>query len=158
MLNQKPIPALRRRAGIVALMVVVGAVAGAAYAATVPPAAKGSPLVTPDRYSLELTVSFDDNPAQHLKKMCLKPGEYTNINGVSTGVPPWSGRVAVVPAAKGQIEVRTQLSGGSLDQAVAPIVRTMPGQQATIETGRRAEGGKGGFTGIKLTMTPNIGC
>ncbi|GAB3783073.1 M56 family metallopeptidase [Dyella agri] len=158
MLNQKPIPALRRRAGSVALMVVLGAVAGAAYAATVPPATKGSPMVTPDRYSLELTVSFDDNPVQHLKKMCLKPGEYTHINGVSTGVPPWSGRVALVPAAKGQIEVRTYLSGGSLDKAVAPIVRTMPGQEARIETGRRAEGGKGGFTGIKLAMTPNIGC
>lgn len=152
MLKQKPVSAPRRRVGGVVLVVFAGVAAGAAYAATTPA------VITADRYSLELSVSFNGKPAQQLKKMCLKPGEYANVNGVATEVPPWQGRVVVFPAEKGEIEIRTDMSGGTLDKAVRPIVRTMPGQRATIEIGSDVDGADGRFTGIKLDMTAGIGC
>ncbi|MBD8898055.1 M56 family metallopeptidase [Rhodanobacter sp. DHG33] len=152
MLKQKPVSTLRRRVGGVALSVFAGMAAGVAYAATVPA------VVTADRYSLELSLSFDGKPAQQLKKMCLKPGEYASINGVATDVPPWQGRVAMFPAEKGEIEIRSEIHGGTLDKPVEPMVRTMPRQNATIEIGRDTAGADGSFKGIKLEMTPGIGC
>lgn len=165
MLKQKPVSILRRRASNVALVVLIGGVVGAAYATTAPAAAAhGKPAVTPDRYTLELDMSFDGQPASQHQKLCLKPGEYVAVNGTSTGAPPWNGRFAVMPADKGQIEVHGDLNGGSLDRATHPVVRTMPGQTATIMVGRRAVDGNGdvqaaaGEASIKLDMTPSIGC
>lgn len=158
MLKQKPVSILRRRAGGITLVVFMGVATGMAYAAATPgAAARAGAFVTPDRYSLELNVSFDGKPAQQLKKMCLKPGEYANVNGVTTDVPSWQGRVAVFPAEKGEIEIRTDMSGGTLDTAVQPIVRTMPGQQATIKIGD-IDDKSGSFKGVKLDLTSSIGC
>ena len=105
---------------------------------------------------MELNLSFDGNVVQQLTLKCLKPGEYTSINGVSTNVPPWNGRVAAFPAPKGAIELRVDMSGGTLDKPVHPILRTMPGQQAVVEVGRRVDGEHGSFKGLKLDMDPSI--
>lgn len=165
MLKQQPISLLRRRSGGVILTLLIATATGAAYAATTPvAAAHADPGVMPSRYSLNLDVSFDGKAASQHFKLCLKPGEYAHVNGVSTDVPAWSGRIAVLPAAKGQLEVRGDLSGGSLDKAVHPIVRTLPGQKATIMVGRQVADRNGdakvaeGETSIKLDMTPSIGC
>ncbi|CAM5316298.1 hypothetical protein [Rhodanobacter lindaniclasticus] len=92
----------------------------------------------------------------------MKPGEYVQVNGVSSGVPPWQGRFTVLPADKGQIEVRGDLSGGTLNKAVQPVVRTLPGRQATIQVGRQVAGTQAGDagseTGIKLDMMTSPGC
>jgi beta-lactamase regulating signal transducer with metallopeptidase domain len=165
MLKQQPISSLRRYSGGVTLALLIATMAGAAYAATTPAAAHASPTSMPDRYALKLDVSFDGKaPSQHFK-LCLKPGEYAHVNGVSTGAPAWNGRITVLPAAKGQIEVRGDFSGGSLgEKDVHPIIRTLPGRQATILIGRRVDGKPGGAsdagkgTSIKLDMTPTLGC
>jgi hypothetical protein len=166
MLKQKPVSLLRRRAGGLALITFLGAVTGVAYAATTPAAAPHRKPVAAARYSLQVSVSLDGKPAQRLEKMCLTPGVYTNVDGVSAGVPPWQGRIAVLPAPKGALEIRIDLSGGPLDEAVHPVVLTLPGQKATVEIAHGAPyvgdggvfAGGGGFTGIKLEMTPAIGC
>ncbi|MBD8872446.1 M56 family metallopeptidase [Rhodanobacter sp. DHB23] len=151
MLKQKPVSSSRRHAGAVVLVVFAGMAAGVAYAAAVPA------VITSDRYALEWNVSFDGKPAQKLKKMCLKPGEYANVNGVATEVPPWQGRVAMFPAEKGEIEIRADMSGGTLDKPTHPILRTMPGRPAIIQIGN-VDSKSGSFKGIRLMMTANIGC
>lgn len=165
MLKQKPISRRYSHAGCAALILCIGAVTGAAYAATAPvTAAHGNTSVAADRYTLKLDVSLDGKQASQHLKLCLKPGEYANVSGVSTAVPAWQGRFAALPAANGQIEVRGDLSGGSLDGTAHPIVRTLPGQQATILVGTRAVGESGdthisgGEKSIKLDVTPSIGC
>lgn len=151
MLKQKPVSSLRRRTSAIALVVFAGVAAGAAYAATTPVAAAAG------RYSLEWSVSFDGKPAQQFKKMCLQPGEYANVNSVATDVPPWQGRVAVFPAEKGEIEIRADMSGGTLDKPTQPILRTLPGRQAIIKIGN-VDDKSGSFKGVELMMTANLGC
>jgi beta-lactamase regulating signal transducer with metallopeptidase domain len=159
MMKQKPISVPRRWAGRVALVAFVVAVTGVAYAATTPAADP----VAADHYSLQVSVSFDGQRAQQLEKMCLKPGVYGNVDVVGSGAAPWQGRVAVLPAKAGLLELRIDLSGGTLDKPVHPIVQTLPGQKATVEVAHGAPYGedrdvRGGFPGIKLELTPGIGC
>ena len=155
MLKQKPVSTLRRRAGSITLLAFMGALAGMAYAATTP-VAHGNSVASANRYSLKLSLSFDGNVVQQLTLKCLKPGEYTSFNGVSTNVPPWNGRVAAFPAPKGGIELRVDMSGGTLDKPVHPILRTMPGQPAVVEVGRRVVGEHGSFKGLRLDMDPSM--
>ncbi|MBN8922280.1 MAG: hypothetical protein BGP10_12760 [Rhodanobacter sp. 68-29] len=166
MLKQQPVSLLRRRSGAAALALMIAMGAGAAYAATAPATpAQANQAAAPGRYTLKLDVSFDGKaPSQHFK-LCLKPGEYAHVNGVSTGVPPWEGRITVLPAPKGQIEVRGDVGGGGIDKAVHPIVRTLPEQRATIQVGEHIATGKQGDASdtdkersIKLEVTPTSGC
>ncbi len=166
MLKQQPVSLLRRRSGAAALALMIAMGAGVAYAATAPATpAQANQAAAPGRYTLKLDVSFDGKaPSQHFK-LCLKPGEYAHVNGVSTGVPPWEGRITVLPAPKGQIEVRGDVGGGGIDKAVHPIVRTLPEQRATIQVGEHIATGKQGDASdtdkersIKLEVTPTSGC
>lgn len=163
MLKQQPISLLRRCSGGVTLILLVAMATGAAYAATTPAAAHANPTFMPDRYTLKLDISLDGRPADRHLALCLKPGEYANVSELSKNAPPLKGRIAVLPAAKGQIEVRSDFSGGSLDKAVSPIVRTLPGKPASIMIGRSTDQHgdwykSGHWTGIKLDMTTSIGC
>ena len=164
MLKQQPISSLRRCSGGVVLALLVAATTGAAYAATTPAAAYSQPTVTPDRYTLKLDISLDGKPADRHLSLCLKPGEYADVNELSKDMPPLKGRVAVLPAAKGQVEVRSDFSGGGLDKkGVRPIVRILPGQPASIMIGRSTDRHgdwheSGHWTGIKLDMTASVGC
>lgn len=159
MLKQKPVSLPRRRVGRVALVVLIAAVTGVAYAATSPAAATHVNPTAVSHYSMQVSVSFDGKPAQRHETMCLKPGVYTKVDGLGTNVSAWQARLAVLPAPKGQIEIRLELSGGTLGKPVHPIVRTRPGQKATVVFGRAAYGVDGGLiTGIKVELTPDIGC
>ncbi|CAM5317813.1 M56 family metallopeptidase [Rhodanobacter lindaniclasticus] len=163
MLKQQPISILRQRSGGAILALLVVAATSAIYTGATPATVAGAdPLPAPAHYTLKLDVSFDGKPAAQHFKFCVKPGEYVQVNGVSSGVPPWQGRFTVLPADKGQIEVRGDLSGGTLNKAVQPVVRTLPGRQATIQVGRQVAGTQAGDagseTGIKLDMMTSPGC
>lgn len=64
----------------------------------------------------------------------------------------------------GQIEIHGEMAGGTLHEISRPIVRTMPGQLATILFGTRVSGKPGeievtgGEQSIKVDLTPSIGC
>ena len=174
MLKQKPASTMRNRIGGIALVAFVGAMTGVAYATTAPVvSSQAKPATTPaealsttvsGHYMLELDVSFDGKPASQQQKLCLKPGEYVAVNGVSTGLPPWKGRFAVQPTEKGLIEIRADVSGGTLDTVAHPVVRTALGQKATILVAKRVLVDSSTHKieqverGIQLDMTPSIGC
>lgn len=165
MLKQRPISLLRLRVGVVVMAVLIAVSTGTVYAVTAPSEVKqANTSVAPDRYGLKLDMSFDGKLAARDIKLCLKPGEYFQVNGTSVGVPQWQGRFALFPAGKGQVEVRVDMNGGTLDNEVHPIVRTLPGRQATIQIGRRTDGKPGDThdagteTSIRMDMTPSIGC
>jgi beta-lactamase regulating signal transducer with metallopeptidase domain len=160
MLKQKPVTSLRRRAGSIAVAMFIGLAAGTTYAATSPAKVlPASPSSAPGRYALDLDVSMDGKPASRHIKRCLGPGEYVDVDGVSAGVPPWKGRFTVRSAAGEEVEVRGDLSGGTLDEKGArPVVRMRPGQRATIVIGGGTGGSGGGEKSIRLDMMLGAGC
>lgn len=162
MLKQNPPSDFRRLVSGFTLVLLVAGATSALYAAT-PPAniSQGAAL---ERYTVKMDVAFDGRPADIHFTQCLKPGEYASVSGVSAGVPPWKGRFTVIAAAKGQVEVRGEMEGGTLHEVTHPVVRTMPGQLATILFGVRVAGKPGemnvtgGKQSIKVDLTPSIGC
>ncbi|OOG45500.1 M56 family metallopeptidase [Rhodanobacter sp. C01] len=162
MLKQNPPNAFRRLASGFTMILLIAGFAGAVYAA-VPPG-KTSLGAASDRYTLKMDVAFDGKPAEMHFTQCLKPGEYVHVSGVSTGVPPWKGRFAVMSTVGGQIEIHGEMVGGTLHEASHPIVRTKPGQLATILFGTRVSGKPGemevtgGEQSIKVDLTPSTGC
>jgi hypothetical protein len=101
---------------------------------------------------------------------CLKPGEYNRLNGSDGSALSWRGRFAVSPAAGGQLQVDADVDtrfdrgdGKVRTRSAKPIVRTMPGQQASIVFGQVTEGrhqadAKRQDDTIRIGVTPSIGC
>ncbi|HZX71216.1 MAG TPA: M56 family metallopeptidase, partial [Rhodanobacter sp.] len=132
---------LRRRAGGILLAVLAIGVAGAVYATTPSSQAKAGDGIS-NRYTLKIDVAMADHPDSMHFIRCLKPGEYTELSGTDTSKLSWQGRFAVSSVAGGQLEVGTQVdtrfdrgNGNVHTQSAKPVVRTMPGQQATIVFG-----------------------
>lgn len=169
MLKLKQPDHFRRHAGGVLLVCLAISVTGAVYASAPSTQVKTDNGMS-DHYTLKIEVAM----RRHLHPMhftrCLKSDEYTDVSGSDTPAMSWQGRFAVVPAAKGQLEVRTQIDtrfdrgGGNVrTQSGKPIVRTMPGQQATIVfgqiiDGRHLAGAKLEDSTIKVGLTPSLGC
>lgn len=159
----------RRRAGGILLAVLAIGVVGAVYATTPSPQAKAGDGIS-DRYTLKIDVAMAGHPDSMHFIRCLKPGEYTELSGIDTSKLSWQGRFAVSPVAGGQLEVGTQVDtrfdrGGGIirTQSARPVVRTLPGQQATIVFGQVADAGprqsgKPEDNTIKIGLTPSADC
>jgi beta-lactamase regulating signal transducer with metallopeptidase domain len=160
---------LRRRAGGVLLSFLAIGVAGAVYATTPSPQTKAGEGIS-DHYTLKIDVAMAGHPDSTHFIRCLKPGEYTELSGTDTSKLSWQGRFAVSPVAGGQLEVSTQVdtrfdhgNGNVRTQSAKPIVRTMPGQQASIVFGQIVDGKQPGNAKlenntIKIGVTPSPGC
>ena len=160
---------IRRRASGILLAVLAIGVAGAVYATTPSPQAKAGDGIS-DRYTLKIDVAMAGHPDSMHFIRCLKPGEYTELSGTDTSKLSWQGRFAVSPVAGGQLEISTQVDtrfdrgGGNVrTQSAKPVVRTLPGQQATIAFGQVADAGpqqsgKPEDNTIKIGLTPAVGC
>ncbi|HTH68523.1 MAG TPA: M56 family metallopeptidase [Rhodanobacter sp.] len=167
MLKRKQPDLFRRRAGGVLVALTAVGLSGLVYAATPSPQAATG---TADHYTLKIDAVMGGRPGSRQLSYCLRPNEHVDVNGAdsATGKFTWKGRFAVAAAAKGQIEIRSQIdtrfdrgNGAVREESGKPIVRTMPGQQATIVFGQIMEGKqheKLEDNTIKLAMTPSIGC
>jgi hypothetical protein len=101
---------------------------------------------------------------------CVTPNQYVMANG--TGKPAdkfsWHGRFAIAPVANGQLEIRSQVdtqfdrgAGNMHTQSAKPVVRTLPGQSATVQFGQVVRGKDQSSledNTIKLVLTPSPGC
>lgn len=161
MLKQKQPGPLRRRASGVFIALVAAGLASMVYAATPAQQATSMPGHV-GYYTLKLTVAVDGQPARLHATTCLKPGGYYNVTETDMGqLPAWHGRFTVVPAAKGELEVQAELSGGSLVAPSYPKLRMRPGQQGTIHVGQQLHDKQGHLAEdhtIKIDVTPSIGC
>lgn len=163
----------RRRTGGVLLALLAIGVAGAVYATAPSPQTKAGNGVS-DHYTLKIDVAMGGRPDSMHFTRCVKPGTYTDVSGTDTGTGTdnlsWQGRFAVSPAADGQLEISAQVDtrfdsdGGNVrTQSAKPVVRTKPGQQATVVFGQVVDGGslenvKPQDNTIKIGLTPSPGC
>lgn len=159
----------RRRAGGVMLAFVAVGMAGAVYAATPPPPATTGDGRS-DHYTLKIDVAMGGRPESMHFTSCLKPGQFNRLNGTDGSALSWQGRFAVSPAAGGQLQVDADVDtrfdrgdGKVHTQSAKPIVRTLPGKQASIVFGQVTEGGQQADTRrhddtIRINLTPSIGC
>ena len=169
MLKLKQPDLLHQCAGGVLVALVAVGLSGLVYAATPSPQAKAMSGPA-DHYMLRIEAVIGGRPGSQQFAYCLKPNEYVDVNGADseTGKFTWKGRFAVSPAAKGQIQIRSQIdtrferTGGVVrEESGSPIVRTMPGQEATVVFGQIMDGKhleKLEDNTIKLAMTPTMGC
>jgi len=115
-----------------------------------------------DRYTLKLELAVDGKPARLHATMCLKHDQFYNVTETAIGqLPPWHGRFTIVPAERGELEVRGELSGGSMTAPGYPRLRMLPGQQGTIQIGQQVHDKQGHVTEdhtIKIDVTPSVGC
>lgn len=156
MLKAKPDSILRHRLGGIALAACAAATAGAVYAAT--PVAAASATGTAQRYALQIDIGYDgEAPSTHMKQ-CLKQGVPVAVSGSADGVPGWHGRFAVVPLDGDLLEVRGDLDGGNLDHPVHPAVRTKSGEKTTIQIGEVNHSDPKASVGLRIDLTPRIGC
>jgi beta-lactamase regulating signal transducer with metallopeptidase domain len=159
----------RRCAGAVFLASFAIGAAGIAYAAAPSSQPKiGSGMS--DHYTLKIDVAMGGRPDSMHFTRCVKPGTYTDVSGTDTSSLSWQGRFAVSPAADGQLEVSAQVDtrfdrgGGNVrTQSAKPVVRTKPGQQATVVFGQVVDGGhpenvKLQDNTVKIVLTPSRGC
>lgn len=159
----------RQRTGGALLAILAFGMTAAVYAATPSPQARSGAGIG-DRYTLKIDVAMGGRPDSMHFTRCVKPGEYTELSGTDTSQLSWQGRFAVSPAAEGQLEISAQIDtrfdrgGGKVrTQSAKPIVRTMPGQQASIVFGQVVDGKQFDSTKledntIKLGVTPSNGC
>lgn len=98
-------------------------------------------VTTARRFTLELKVSVNGAPPRLHATICLKPGEYYHLTEADVGaLQPWEARFSVFPTTGGFLDIRGELRGGTLGAGVQhPNLLTWPGQQATIQVGRRVE-------------------
>ncbi len=126
---------------------------GAGKSAAVPTASNA--------YTLRLAVSANDQPLQPRSTACYKAGDAYALDEQAAGnLPPWRGRITVVPAEHGQLEVRADLSGGSLAKPAAPHIRMQPGQPGGIQIGDTVmdKDGRDIDRSLKLELTAWPGC
>ncbi|MBT2115397.1 M56 family metallopeptidase [Dyella sp. LX-66] len=156
MLKAKPDSILRRRLGSIALAACTIAMAGVVYAAT--PAAAARTAGAAHRYALQIDIGYDgEAPSTHMRQ-CLKQGVPVQVSGSADGVPGWHASFAVVPVDGGLLEVRGDLNGGNLDHPVHPAVRTRPGEKATIQVGEVNHSDPKASIGLRIDLTPRLGC
>lgn len=168
MLKQHPPHTLRRLSGLAALVALslgtgqLVLAAGAVGQPTAPdPAANSAAPRSADGFTLRLAASVDGEPVRLRSTSCYKNGDfYTLTEGAAGGLPDWHGRITLVPAEHGQLEVRANLSGGSLAQPVAPHIRMRPGQPGGIQVGEVKTGkdGRSIDRTLKLELTAWPGC
>lgn len=93
-------------------------------------------------FTLELAVSIAGQPAHLHSTTCLKSADdaYRFVDKTDKTLPPWQGRVGVVPGPDGQMEIHARIAGGSLKTPVTPILRTRVGPKAAIQIGRVVAG------------------
>lgn len=155
MLKNKPGSVHRRRFGAAILAACVAATMGAVYAAT--PASVTTPAAVA-RYALQIDIGYDgEAPATHMRQ-CVKAGDPVFVSGSAADIPGWRGSFAVGTADGGMLEVRGDLSGGTLEQPVHPAIRTRPGQKATIQVGEVNHGDPKASHAIRIDLTPSLGC
>jgi len=165
---QQPDPFRRRTGGVLLALLALG-VGSAVYATTPSPQGKTGDGMS-DHYTLKIEATIGGHADSMHFLRCVKPSEYTEPNGADTGKLSWEGRFAVSPVAGGQLEVSAQVDtrfdrgGGNVrTQSAKPVLRTMPGQQATIVFGQVVEGKrpddvKRKDNTIKIVVTPSVGC
>lgn len=154
MLKNSPVSILRRRLGGIALALFATLTAAAVYAATPAAAHASGPA---DRYTLQIDIAYDGGaPSTHLRQ-CLKAAEPMFVSGHADKVPAWHGSFAVAPAGGG-LMVRGELAGGSLDKPVHPAVLARPGEKATIQVGEVNHSDPQASHGIRIELTPSLGC
>lgn len=168
---QQPDLFRRRIGGVLVALCAIG-VAGAVYAATPSPQAGGDKSPS-GHYTLKVDVAMGGRADVMHFTSCLRPGQYTELSGTAAKGLSWKGRFAVSPAAGGpggQLEISAQVDtrfdrghGNVRTQSAKPIVRTMPGQKATIVFGQVVDGGKFNVdkaedNTIKIDVTPSPGC
>jgi beta-lactamase regulating signal transducer with metallopeptidase domain len=159
----------RRHAGSAAIGLLALVLAGAVYAATssAPLKVQGDPAAA-SRFTLKIDVTLGGKPASTHFTQCVARDKAVALSGTDSAGASWNGRFIVTPAAKGEIEIRTQVdtrfesaSGHARTASAKPVVRTLPGQQATISFGQvsgQVHGGKSGDQTIRFDMTPSVGC
>lgn len=167
MLKARQPGALRRRIGWLAMFAAGAGMTVAVYAAT--PATRAGTSATPgDRYTLKADVSMGGNPDILHFVQCVRRGEPVDLQGTNAPALSWKGRFAVSPLANGQVEIHADVStrfdrgGGAVREASGkPVVRTLPGQPATIVFGQVVKDQhdlKRQDNTIKLVLTPSPGC
>ncbi|WP_077512715.1 M56 family metallopeptidase [Rhodanobacter sp. B05] len=161
MLKRKQPRTMRRLVGGAAILLIAVGIASVVYAAI--PAQQGASVMShADRHTLKLELAVDGKPARLHATVCLKPDQYYQLTETDIGqLPPWHGRFTVGPAEKGELEVRGELSGGSLAAPSYPKLRMLPGQKGTIQIGQQVHDKQGHVTEdhtIKIDVTPSIGC
>ncbi|MDE1962355.1 MAG: pilin [Xanthomonadaceae bacterium] len=93
-------------------------------------------------FTLELAVGVAGQPAHLHSTTCLKGADdaYHFVVTTDKALPPWKGKVGIVPAPDGQMEIHARITGGSLKAPVTPILRTRVGPSAVIQIGRVVAG------------------
>lgn len=164
MLKQPEPGRFRRMCGSFVALSAAVAVAGSVYATTQPASpAKAAGQANPgQRYTLKLVLGFGSEPPRYHGNVCLKPSQFLDLTETHLGkLPPWHGRFTVVPAAHGQLEVQATMSGGPLAKSSYPKIRMLPGQQSTIQVGKKLADKDGRVVEddtIRIDLTPSIGC
>lgn len=154
----------RSACGTLAVMSLALVAAGTVYAATQPSSQTkaAAQVSSTDRFTLKLVLGFGGEPPRYHGSMCLKPGQFLDLNETNLGkLPPWHGRFTVVPAEHGQLEVQAQMIGGPLAKASYPKIRMLPGQQGTIQVGNKLADKDGKIVEddtIKIDLSPSLGC
>ncbi|MCW8809306.1 MAG: M56 family metallopeptidase [Rhodanobacter sp.] len=169
MLNSRPLTPSRRRVGAASMALLAVGIAGAVYAAAPSPPPQGE-MGMSRQYTLKIDVAMGGHPDSMHFTRCVKPGEPTRMSGTDGDKLSWQGSFAVSPVTDGQLEIRTQVdtrfervAGNVRTMSGKPIVRTMPGQLATIVFGQVINGShpdqiKLENNTIKIGVTPNAGC
>jgi hypothetical protein len=154
MLKLSPPGRARRTAGHLVLLGIGLIVTSSLYAATAAQSsANGS-----HRLKIELGVNGD--PTKLHADICLRPGGFYEAIESADPVPTWHTRFWVETAPKGQLLVKAEISGGTLDKTVHPGVGMLPGQTGTIQIGNKLTGkdGKVADRTLKVDLTPSVGC
>lgn len=168
MLKRNPPSTAARHAGRMTLAAIALGAVGIVYAAgpaTTPVPAPGKA----DHYGLTIDVATHGHPASMHFSRCVGKGESFSLSGTDGAGFSWDGRFAVFPATQEQLEVRAMIhtrtaqdGGADKDSSVRPIVRTHPGQRATIAFGEmdasKGDGSPPANSTLRLDLTPELGC
>lgn len=169
MLKSKSPSPTRRGVGAALIALLAGGIASAVYAAVPSPAAQSGNGVS-DRYTLKIDVAMGGHPESTHFTRCVRQGKSIPLSGTDGDKLSWKGSFAVSPATAGQLEIRAQIdtrfdrgAGKVRTMSGKPIVRTMPGQPATIVFGQVIDGSrldkiKLEDNTIKIRVTPREGC
>jgi len=169
MLKSKSPSSTRRGVGAALIALFAGGIASAVYAAVPSPAAQSGNGAS-DRYTLKIDVAMGGHPESTHFTRCVRQGESIPLSGTDGDKLSWNGSFAVSPATAGQLEIRAQIdtrfdrgAGKVRTMSGKPIVRTNPGQPATIVFGQVMDGSrldkiKLEDNTIKIRVTPREGC
>ncbi len=112
-------------------------------------------------HGLKIVLGVNGRPARLHATTCLRDGRYyETVQGGIDPLPPWDVKLSVVEAAEGQLEVKAEIGGGTLDKTVHPSIRMAPGQTGTIQLGEKIMGknGQPDDRTLKMDLTPSVGC